>query len=325
MVAGAARMSANVVRLSSVAAVIMPCSSRKRHAPETASRAVSLTKARQGAVETAWLEKVALLPPVSKAGDLYGGRGASLGRRTAEIVEAPLYIASAGLGLVDAGTVVPTYGMTVARRGEDSIPARVEGSFDPVAWWSAVCGSPASTTLDRLVDGGDGRLTLVALTGPYAAMLATALDGLPPASIASLRIFGWRLHETLPRTLHDSIMPYDARLEATIPGTRNDFAQRAMLHFGQAILPDAALWTHERHRERVSQVMGGLSAPVRAVRPRVTDADILAWLARPAQAEGGIGRLLRRIRDEGVACEQARFARLHTRSRMASGAEWCGR
>lgn len=180
-----------------------------------------------------------------------------------------------------------------------------------------------STTLEGMLAGSEGRLALVALSGPYAAMLAPSLAGLPKSLLVGLRLFGWRLQEVLPPALHGSIMGYDARLEATFPGTRNDFAQRAMAHFVEVVLPMAARGPDE-HNRFVGGVLAGLEAPRRAARPRTSDAEILNWLGRPAQASGGIGRLLRRVRDEGIACEQSRFARLHARARReaAEGGSW---
>ena len=182
-----------------VAAVIIPCSSRKRSVPEFRARAVSLPRSPQAELETAWLLRLGSLNRACAASDLYSGRGALLGRRSASAAAAPLYIASAGLGLIGATEMVPAYGMTAAPRGEDSIPAMIDGRFDPGAWWAAICAGPVSTTLDRLLEGSEGRLTLLALTRPYAAMLADSLAGLPEAVAAGLRIFGWRLQEVCPQ------------------------------------------------------------------------------------------------------------------------------
>lgn len=298
-----------------VSAVIIPCSSRKRSVPGFCARAVSLPRSSQTELETAWLLRLDSLDRACAASDLYGGRGALLGRRSASAAAAPLYIVSAGLGLVGATEMVPTYGMTVAPRGDDSISARIDGRFDPGAWWAAVCTGPVSTTLDHLLDGSEGRLTLLALTRPYAAMLADSLARLREEVAAGLRIFGWRLQEVLTPALHGSVMGYDARLEAALPGTRNDFAQRALAHFVNVVLPIGAR-DREEHGRLVDGALAGLEAPRRAARPRASDAEILDWLGQPAQAGGGIGRLLRRVRDEGIACEQSRFARLHALARQ---------
>jgi hypothetical protein len=297
-----------------VSAVIIPCSSRKRLKPEAWARAVSVPRMPQVEFETAWRLKLASLTRTLAAKDLYCGRGASLGRQAAHAATAPLYMASAGLGLVRASEIVPTYGITVARRGEDSVPKRIVGGFDPGAWWSGVSAGPMSTNLERLMSDSTGGLTLVALSGPYAELLKHSLSLLPDRLIADLRIFGWRLHRVLPPILHNSIMGYDARLERVLPGTQTDFAQRALAHFVQFVLPlgegDA-----ERHRRFVSESLTGLAFPHRVARPRASDPEILNWLRRPEQVGGGVGSLLRRIRNSGIACEQSRFSRLYAKAR----------
>lgn len=297
-----------------VFAVIVPCSNRKRIVPEARARAVSLPIATQSELETAWLERLAVLKRSVAAQALYSGRGALLGRQAARAASAPLYIASAGLGLVGAEVMVPAYGVTVANRGDDSVPARVSGRFDPSSWWSAVCKGPMSTTLDLLLSEAKGRVTLIALTEPYAAMLGPSLAALPDGVITCLRVFGWRLQKVLPSALHDSIIGYDARLEAVLPGTQVDFAQRAMAHFVDRVLP-LGEGSSAQHRLRVSGLLSGLAFPHRVVRSRRSDAEIQEWLGRPEQAGGGVAGLLRRLRDMDIACEQSRFSRLYAEAR----------
>jgi hypothetical protein len=148
------------VRRATVATVIAPCSSRKTLESPPQARAVSLAISSQGAVETAWLARVKTFERVVAAQDLYSGRGAALARRAAHKASASLYIISAGLGLVPGSESVPAYGMTVARRGDDSIPMRVTGRFNPSAWWSAVCSGPVSTTLERVLTQSQGHVTV---------------------------------------------------------------------------------------------------------------------------------------------------------------------
>ena len=137
---------------ATVAAVIAPCSSRKTLESPPQARAVSLAVSSQTTLETAWVARLKTFHRVVAAQDLYSGRGAALARRAAHGASASLYIVSAGLGLVAGSERVPAYGMTVARRGDDSIPMRVKGRFDSSAWWSAVSAGPISTSLERVLD-----------------------------------------------------------------------------------------------------------------------------------------------------------------------------
>ena len=101
-------------------------------------------------------------------------------------------------------------------------------------------------------------------------MVGTSLAALHEELTTGLRIFGWRLQDDLPASLHKSVMNYDARLEAALPGTRNDFAQRAMAHFVDVVLPMGGT-DSETHRRRIEGALAGLVAPKRVDRPRASD------------------------------------------------------
>ncbi|MBP2305983.1 hypothetical protein J2849_002383 [Azospirillum melinis] len=293
-------------------ALLVPCASRKSVRPATSACAVSLTKAQQPDIETAWLDRLHKLPVQRPAGALYSGRGFHLARQAAAASGGTLYAISAGLGLVAAEQVVPAYGLTIVGRGPESVSARVVGRFDPTAWWCAISSGPFATSLLSLFKPEDDRPVLVALTQPYARMFATALDSLPDIAIARLRIVGVNLTSLLPGRLASQTLPYDERLQAVLPGTRADFPHRAIAHFatnGLGAQPGADV---AEHRRWVEAALAGRIAPVLPQRPRLSDEDIMLLIERHLPETKAIGRLLRLIRDrEHVACEQARFTRLY--------------
>ncbi len=109
----------------SVGAVITICAQQKTVkvlAPATPS---SLTVQSQSQVEIAWQRAVAALPVQMPASKLYGGRAFGLAKSAAARAASPLYIISAGLGLVPGERMVPAYGLTVARDVAESISSRV--------------------------------------------------------------------------------------------------------------------------------------------------------------------------------------------------------
>ncbi|AZO73517.1 hypothetical protein [Mesorhizobium sp. M1D.F.Ca.ET.043.01.1.1] len=268
-------------------------------------------------LESAWLKKLVTLPIACEAMNLYGGRGFQLALQASRAANAPLYVASAGLGLLSAERRIPSYGLTVSGRGPESICARVHGHFNSGSWWHAIQGSPFATSLSRVLASEPTRPVVIALTQPYARMLASDLEALPDGAVARLRIIGVNLDSVLSSRLLSGLLPYDERLEAILPGTRADFPQRALVHFvseGLLARPGADA---NSHRVWVESVLTGRSAPLRRERPRVSDEDVLVLIKRHLPQMAGIGRLLRVLRDEeGVACEQARFSRLY---RVATG------
>jgi hypothetical protein len=303
-----------------ICALLVPCSSRKKVRPSLSGQAVSLPISDQSRLETAWIERLNSLPIACRAGDLYGGRGFQLALRASQISEAPLYAISAGLGLVAIERSIPAYGLTVSGKGPESIVARINDHFDPTSWWSAVSRGPYSTPMTHVFSNDVSKCIVVALSQSYARMLASSLDALPNSAIARLRIVGANLGSILPSRLSSSLLPYDERLQAVLPGTRNDFAQRALLHFvssGLTTHPDGDAATH---RAWVLSALSGKKAPVQRQRERLRDEDIRALIQRHLPRTTGIGRLLRVLRDrEGVACEQARFSRLYREAANGRG------
>lgn len=272
---------------------------------------VSLSKAPQRDFQAAWLEKLSKLPANHSVSQLYAGRGFGLAQGAAASVDARLYVLSAGLGLVASDSRVPVYGVTVAPGHAESVAARVQGDFDPAAWFETLLKGPHSLQWADAFGEGRGRV-LIALTRPYAEMVGSSLRALPVRSLARLRIFGASLSAYLPSEIHCAIMPYDVRLDAIIPGTRADFSQRALDHFVRKVACRVGYQDSEADRAVVRRTLAKVTAPERARRPRQTDDEILRLIRKRLKSQSGIARVLRALRDQdGVACEQSRFSRLY--------------
>lgn len=262
-----------------------------------------------------WIVKVSRLPRCKSAGTFYAGRAFGLAKEAASLSAARLYILSAGLGLVPASRLIPAYGLTITTRHEQSISRRVLGDFDPAEWFSSLLKSTYSDDWRDVAGRKSGRI-LLALSRPYAEMVGASLADAPPKMLERLRIFGVSLEAALPATLHAAIAPYDQRLNAIFPGTRTDFAQRAMLHFARSVAPRPSKG-REDDFAAVRSSLQGLKLPRLVQRPRLTDEEILAVIKRRLRMQSGAARMLAALRhEEGVACEQSRFGRLY---RIAAG------
>lgn len=293
--------------MAQIGAVLIPCASRKRWATAPGLTASELPRGEQATVAAEWVSRLREAATQGDAKSLYMGRGFSLGANAAAHAAVPLFVVSAGLGVVAGASAVPSYGLTVGTRTDDAIGPRVAGGLDPSAWWRTVTGGPFSTQW-RSVLAVDG-LVLLAMSQAYAGLIAEDLRAMDAADIRRLRIFGTGLDQVLPVALGASIMPYDARLDALWPGTRTDFAQRALAHFAKAISPshepidDAAAVAHALQSHR---------APDRIERRRAGDDVLIMAIRRHLRATSGIGRILRRLREQDqIACEQRRFTRLY--------------
>lgn len=295
--------------------VITTCSHRKSAKPTRAATPSSLSRGNQSTVAAHWTAKVGELPRCRSADTFYAGRAFGLAKEAAKLSAARFYILSAGLGIVPASRSIPAYGLTVSAGHGQSVLRKILGEFDPAEWFSSLLTTVYSDEWSDVAGRKSGRI-LVALSRPYAEMIGASLADAPPKMFERLRIFGVSLEAALPANLHAAIAPYDERLNAIFPGTRTDFAQRAMLHFARsvAIKPSQG---REDDFAAVRSSLKSLKLPRLVQRTRLTDEEILAVIKKRLRMQSGAARMLVALRhEEGVACEQSRFGRLY---RIAAG------
>ena len=302
-------------------AVIVPCSRKKTLPHGEKADAASLLCANQPALQTAWQGALAQLTPEIPAQYLYAGRGFSIARRAAGAAAAPMFVISAGLGLVAASEPIPSYALTISPDATDAITAKAIGTFSHADWWRSISSGPFTTPLEQVFQSAGEKPVLLACSAPYAELIKGALVALPEEALKRLRIFGAQLKFLLPPKLADQVMPFDDRFNNLYPGTRTDFPQRAMAYFMERILPLSPLGTTGDHANLVSDLMISQPMQPRAKREQKSDEELIS-LIRSSQG-GGTKRPLsiRRLRYEfGIACEQSRFTRL-VRASIAEAAE----
>lgn len=281
--------------------MIVPCTAGKRAKVET--RLKGLRNTTQKTLGEAWLAQLETAQATASATELYKGRAFQIALSAAEAIGGDFGIVSAGLGFVVGETKIPSYDITVRPRGPNSVATHVGADFDPKAWWKTVSAGPYAADFQASLS--DRPLVLVGLSAAYAPMISDDLEGVGDG----LRIFGLSIERTLPSSLHRYVMPYDARLESLgRPGTRVDFASRALLHFVEKIVEDPH--DLEVHRDRVENSMAGGTLPPKRPQQRLTDRELKAMIerliARLGPRSTAILRYMRGV--EGVSCEQRRFA-----------------
>jgi hypothetical protein len=299
-----------------ISAIVTICSNQKRFKPALESTPAALLPASQKQLAAQWLQMIGEASPAAPSIGLYGGRAFGLARDVASSTGTKLFVISAGLGLVAETKTLPAYSITVAHRDADSVRGKVVGSFSPAAWFDDLLDGPYSVKWPDVFSGQAGRV-LVALTKPYAEMVGPALARLPTSSLSRLRLFGAGLGSVLPIELHPHLLPYDDRLDNIIPGTRSDFAQRALVHFVQ----DVSTGDRDCVADAMSvrEALAETAAPVRPARQVATDEVLLALIRARLHPHASASRLLRQLRDEDqMACEQGRFAKLFRQAQTES-------
>ncbi|WP_159086549.1 hypothetical protein [Burkholderia sp. LA-2-3-30-S1-D2] len=246
----------------------------------------------------------------TQARDVYAGRAFVEARRVAAILEGTLHIVSAGLGVVGASDFIPSYDLTVADGANSLKPLLVRLGKDPGDWWAALTAELGEHRSVRALLGRySNALALFALPGSYVALIAPELACLTKSQVNRIRIITSGHGQALvPDHARHVVLPYDERLEgSSYPGTRTDFAQRALRHFIEVL--DGHRLSAEEGRKAVANAMRTLKKPTIPARTKKTDPEILALLRKNwSRFGGGSTRLLRYLRDEAlVSCEQGRF------------------
>lgn len=293
-----------------ISAVLAPCSAHKRKLPTHLLEAARLPAGTQSVVARGWLDNVSTADGQISARDLYQGVSFSRLRQVADLHGCPLFVVSAGLGLLKGSTLAPAYDLTLSPSAPSRIQLHITDRFDPAAWWQQMQTGRFASSIDVLAVG-EGRI-LVALTKPYAQLVGTALAQLTREAIKRLRIFGMSLEKSLPYALHAQVMPYDARLDALVPGTRLDFPSRALAHFA-ALIAAHPLQDVAGDGALVRAALAPITRPVSAMRSKASDEELLRQISALAQHGLSTTRALRELRlNLGIACEHGRFRRLYT-------------
>lgn len=297
--------------------VITSCTNRKKKAGTVLTLEDAGTTDSLVELARSWHRQVqALCMSESQAAlELYAGRSITEAKRAAAGLSAPLYIVSAGHGLLRADDMIPSYNVTTSPAPDNGLhQCLLRLGKSPADWWQALIHAVGKErSLTEVAARSPGAIMLLAVPSAYLGLLACELADLDEGDIARLRIITspHGASTLLPR-LQSAVLPYDERLEGLAPyaGTRSDFPQRALRHFvavlkGQSFPLGVA-------RQRVREAMEALRKPILPDRQRKTDAEIVALLQQNwNRFNGSATALLRFLRDDAlVACEQSRFRSL---------------
>ena len=282
--------------------IVVNCTDRKSVAPAPHLRIGSLPRGDTATRFQAWRRRVAGAQPHGRLLDLYQGeawqqvRGLADDARTAGH-DVRLLVASAGLGLRDVSTRAPAYAATFATGHADSVASGTQNLRD---WWGHLGSLESSMSLVQ--DVGD-RVLLV-LSETYARSMDDDLERLARRGGDLLLVGGARHIDGLPR------LPADGSLRASLGGTASSvsirMARRWLQRSNGSALYDARAaseWT--TWARSVAQIESYDRTPM-------TDDEISALIDQIILDDPTISatRALRRIRDDGVACEQKRFGGL---------------
>ena len=115
--------------------LVTPCTNRKKRLAVPLLQARNLPLGSQEQAFAEWRHRVLSYTDRQPARETYCGRGFSEALATARATMQPLWIISAGLGLISADEAIPPYDLTLSAASLNSIQTRILSSFCPARWW----------------------------------------------------------------------------------------------------------------------------------------------------------------------------------------------
>lgn len=212
-----------------------------------------------------------------------------------------LYVASAGLGLRPVSSAAPFYAATFVPRHADSVAS---SGTQASHWWDHLQRMDGTSDLPRLAAAA-GRV-LVVLSETYAQAMHRDLTALAATGCEVVLIGGACDLDGIVR------VPANAALRHTLGGTLTSLNVRMAASWlehcapGHLISPAAqARWT-----SWASQT----ARPERYARQPMSDEQVIDFIRKMKDLypDSSRTRLLRLLRDEGMACEQKRFGALYS-------------
>lgn len=287
--------------------IVVTCTDRKTSSPAPGLRARELpaTDIQQRAAE--WARRLRTTPEQPTALHLlYQGdqwrRATALTKAASQAGFTPdLYVASAGLGLRSVLSLAPSYAATFMPRHADSV---APSSTQAAQWWDQLQHMDASRHLPQVAAAA--KQTLVVLSETYARAMHHDLAALAASGTDVVLIGGASDLEGIER------VPANAALRQALGGTLTSLNVRMAASWLEQCAPGHLITPAAKARWKAwaSQV----ERPEHYARRPMPDQTVIDFIneMKGRHPDYSRTRLLRLLRDKGMACEQKRFAELYT-------------
>jgi len=248
------------------------------------------------------------------AEDMYQGGHWSIVRS----LSVDTWVCSAGYGFIPRSAEIRSYGATFSAGHPDSVVDGAQSSESASSaaqtWWSKLAewagpGTGRPRSIRALAEAEPEAPMLIAVSVEYLQAIRRdvimARDQLTDPDRLIIISAGAEEDSELSANL----LPGDSRLQSWLGGPLGS------LNAGLAkkILDSGWELSASGLRGRLADTLEGLEYPQRPQRTRCTDEEIRAFVRNEFDSgrRWSYTRLLRRLRDSGLACEQSRFRRLY--------------
>lgn len=286
--------------------IVVTCTDRKTSPPLAALRARELPAAALPERAAEWARRLsAASGRRAELAHLYQGdqwrRAQALTVAATDAGFAPrLYVASAGLGLRPVSGLAPSYAATFMPRHADSVAS----SSQTADWWGHLQRLEDSRNLSKIASSA-GQV-LVVLSETYARAMRRELLALAASGADTVLIGGACDLDGVLR------IPANAALRDALGGTLTSLNARMAAVWLQHSTPGCLITP--AGKERWDNWAGQAARPERYARTPMSNAEVIDFIKdmKIRYPDSSRTRLLRLLRDKGMACEQKRFAGLYS-------------
>lgn len=310
--------------MTSIQHIVLSCTNRKRSDASPTSHLRDFPRTDLGDRASAWIETVSSAPPVGPARELYRGEywreALAMAAAAARRCSTQVSVVSAGLGLVGADTALPSYAATFTSGHPDSVilTSGRDASRDRRRWWDSLAdwAGPAGRGPRRLADlaVAPGASFIGCLGPDYLDAVADDLR-LAYELVGDERLVIVGSGPALDG-LSDVWVRCPGQLRMRVGGSMASTGVRAVRLILDRIDAGGAV-TAARARTIIETALEDAAPLPRFERERLSDDMVVAWILDDARSHPGKrnrSAALRRLRDCGRACEQARFGELYDRA-----------
>ncbi len=257
--------------------IITSCTSRKRGGLSSPLTIKDLDCGNHTELATQWLCHADNALNKVRAEEMYTGRSVFEVKKAAKLIDADIYFASTGFGLINKGTLIPNYDLTVAD-SKQTLSQKINSElFSAQTWWRTINEIRKIKPISSILEYSSNLTILLALPKTYLELIKLDLESIKEKNIHQLRIFtSSENYKTLPEIVKSAYIPYDDRFDGNNspnPGTRSDYPQRVLRHFIEFILNPNNM-NLEIEKEKVLEMLDGMRVRPRIERIKLSDQEI---------------------------------------------------
>lgn len=305
------------------AAVFVTCTKRKTQIPTSTLCLGSVPKGSHAAVARQWTRRLeAGQIGATPARLLYSGDHWKIASQLPNAckqagVIAPLWVISAGYGLIPNDAPVAAYSATFSQGHPDQISERFSpvpsnpksAWWDELAHWAGPCPGLPRRIQDVVVRNPSAPALVIASPSYLEAVendLLGAAGLLDQPSLLVIVAAGAR--KTGP--LADFLVDCDSRFQAALGGARMSLNQRIARHI--LLHKPPWPWSAEGFSQTLAATCPTKGRPAPRAGTKITDAEVKKYLRKKLAADprSRPTGLLRELRGNGISCEQKRFKAL---------------